>query len=135
MRFTVPQFIEYETKLVGFLSFKQFLFIGAAGVICIVLFFLIGQANLFLFLILAIIILGAGASLAFLKIGGRGLPTVLVNFFRFSIGSRFYIWKRKGALVSFSGEAEFKKAEKNTEPSLKSNGTSRLKKARTGLET
>ncbi|KPJ73709.1 hypothetical protein AMJ48_00750 [Parcubacteria bacterium DG_74_1] len=135
MRFTVPQFIEYETKLIGPLSFKQFLFIGAAGVVCIVIFFTIGKTNFFLFLVLLIITLGVGVSLAFLKIGGRGLPTVLANFIRFSFGSKFYIWQRKGALVTFSKEMEIKKEPKNGKPFLKTTKASRLKKMRTKLET
>ncbi|HUW72086.1 MAG TPA: PrgI family protein [Candidatus Humimicrobiaceae bacterium] len=135
MQFTVPQFTEYETRLVGFLSFRQFVFIAVAGVVCIVLYFLIGEANLFLFLVLSVIVLGAGASLAFLKINGRGLPTVLANFIRFSFGSRFYIWKREGSLITFSKNTEMKKEVKKKEPPLKTTGVSRLKKIRTTLET
>ena len=134
MRFTVPQFTEYETRVIGPLSFRQFIFIAVAGVVCVILFFTIGKNNLFLFLVLSIIVLGTGVSLAFLKIGGRGLPMVLANFARFSLGSRFYIWKRSGALVTFSKDTEIKKEIKGKEPPLKAKGTSRLKKTRTKLE-
>jgi hypothetical protein len=134
MRFTVPQFIEHEAKIVGPLTFKQFIFIGVAGALCFIFYFSIGKANFFLFLILSIIALSIGAGLAFLKVGGRGLPTILVNFFRFSIGSKFYIWKRGGALVTFSKGMEIKKEGKGKEAPLKSAGTSQLKKTRTKLE-
>jgi hypothetical protein len=134
MRFTVPQFIEHEAKIVGPLTFKQFIFIGVAGALCFIFYFSIGKANFFLFLILSIIALSIGAGLAFLKVGGRGLPTILVNFFRFSIGSKFYIWKRKGTLVTFSRGMEIKKEVKGKEAPLKSTGTSQLKKTRTKLE-
>lgn len=135
MRFTIPQFIEHEAKIVGPMTFKQFVFVGVAGALCFVFYFLIGKTNFLIFLILSIIALGAGASLAFLKIGGRGLPTILANFFRFSLGSKFYIWKREGALVTFSKEMELKKEVKNKEAPLKSAGISQLKKIRTKLET
>lgn len=135
MRFAVPQFTEYETKLVGPLSFRQFVFVAAAGVVCVALYFLTGKANLSLFLVLAIIVLGTGVSLAFLKINGQSLPTVLLNFIRFSIGSRFYIWKREGALITFSKNLEMKKEVKKEESPLKTTGASRLKKIRTKLET
>ena len=134
MRFTVPQ-IEYETKIIGPLTFKQFIFIGTAGVVCVGLFFAIGQKSRFLFLLMSIIVLGIGTALAFLKISGRGLPMILANFVRFSFGSKLYIWKRKGSLITFSKKMEIKKELKNEELPLKIAGTSRLKKIRTKLET
>ena len=135
MRFAVPQFIEYETKLIGPLSFRQFVFVAVAAVICVALYFLTKGVGFFFFLILAVIVLGIGASLAFLKINGQGLPTVLLNFFRFSLGSRFYIWKKEGALITFSKEMEIKKGGKEEKSLLKSTGTSRLRKIRTKIET
>ena len=135
MRFTVPQFIEHEAKIIGPLTFKQFIFVGVAGAICFVLYFLFGETNFFLFLMLSIIALGIGTSLAFLKINGQGLPKILANFFRFSFGSRFYIWKRKGAIITFSKDVEMKKETKRKKIPLKTVGSSQLKKMRTKLET
>lgn len=79
--------------------------------------------------------LGVGAGLAFLKIGGRDLPKILANFFRFTIGSKLYIWKRREAIVTFTKEVELKKGGKEGDIPLKSAGASRLKKMKTKLET
>lgn len=135
MRFTVPQFTEHEAKIVGPLTFKQFIFVGVAGAACFVFYSLFGKTNFFLFLMLSIIALGIGASLAFLKIGGQGLPRILANFFRFSIASKLYIWKRKETLITFSKEMEMKKELKSGELPLKITGASQLKKIKTEIET
>jgi len=134
MRFTLPQFIEHEAKIVGPLTFKQFIFVGVAGAICFIFYFSIGKTNFSIFLMLSIIVLGVGAGLAFLKVGGRELPTILANFFRFSLGSRFFIWKRGGAIVTFSKEMEIKKEGGKKETPLKNVGTSQLKKMGAKLE-
>lgn len=135
MRFTVPQFIEHEAKIVGPLTFRQFIFIGIAGAVCFFLYFTIAKTSFFLFLILSILIFGIGAALAFLKIGGQGLPTILANFLRFIFGSKMYIWKRKGAPITISKRVEIKKEVKEGELPLKIAEKSQLKKIRTEIET
>lgn len=133
MRFTVPQFIEHEAKIVGPLTFKQFLFIGAAGVICFVLYFSLGKLNFLLFLLISIILLIGSLVLAFLQIGGRGVPTILGNLLRFSLGSKVYIWKKKEKqVIVFKKEDVEKEIE---EAPLKIPENSRLKKLRTEIET
>ena len=94
-QFTVPQFIEHEAKIVGPLTFKQFIFIGIAGAICFILYFTI---PFFLFILATIFIMLGGAALAFLKSGGRSLPIVLKNFFTFSLSPKMYLWKKKSGL-------------------------------------
>jgi len=134
MQFIVPQFIEHEAKIIGPLTFKQFIFIGAAGAICFVLYLLIAKTSFFLFLLLSIIIFGAGASLALLKIGGRDLPAILISFLRFSFGSKIYIWKKKGSPITFFKKVEIKKESKEGEFPLKIAEKSQLKKIRTEIE-
>ena len=134
MQFTFPQFIEHEAKIIGPLTFKQFIFIGTAGTICFVLYFSIAKINFFLFLILSIIILGVGAALALLKIGGQGLPTILTNFLRFSLGSKIYIWKEKGTPITIFKKVEIKKEVKKEELPLKIAEKSQLKKIRNEIE-
>lgn len=134
MQFTVPQFIEKEAKIIGPLTFKQFIFIGVAGALCFILYFSFGENNLFLFILLAILIMGIAIALAFVKTAGQSLPTVIANFFRFSIGSKIYIWKKKEVpVISFTNPSVFKKEKEET--SLKIVEKSRLKKIGTQLET
>jgi len=132
MRFTVPQFIEMEAKIVGPLTFRQFIFIGIAGAICFVLYFTF-PFSLFL---LATIVLGSGAvAFAFLKIGGRGLPTILGNFLKFSLAPKIYLWGKKEVPTEVFKKEMAKAEEKKEELPLKIAEKSRLKKLRTQIET
>lgn len=91
----MPQFIEHEPKIVGPLTFKQFIFVGIAGAICFTLYFAV---PFFSFILLSIVIMLGGFALAFLKSGGRSLPVVLKNFFNFSLAPKMYLWKHKEGL-------------------------------------
>jgi len=136
MRFTIPQFIEHEAKIVGPLTFKQIIFIGTAGVVCFVLYFLVPFS---VFLVACLILGSGGIALAFLKIGGRSLPLTLVNFLKFSAMPKIYIWKKREQ----PGIKVYKKkiesgatlpAENEQELPLKIGGESQLKKLHTEIE-
>jgi len=133
MRFTVPQFIEHEAKIVGPLTFKQFIFIGMAGAVGFILYF---TAPFYIFLIACLILGGGAVALAFLKIGGRSLPTILGNSLKFLISPKLYIWqKREFKIEVFKKEEKIKKVEeKADELPLKIAKDSRLKKLRTEVE-
>ena len=95
MRFTIPQFIEHEAKIAGPLTFKQFMYVGGAGATIFVLYFSMAKTNFALFLFLALVITLVALAMAFVKIGGRTLLTILANLFRFLIAPKKYIWKHK----------------------------------------
>jgi len=136
MQFTVPQFIEHEAKIFGPLTFKQFIFIGVSGAVCFALYFSIGKTNFFLFLVLSIMILGIGTALAFLKIGGRNLPTILKNFLSFLVAPKIYLWQRKEIPLRFIRGTEKKvEVEAKPAPTLKFAEKSLLKKLSTQIET
>ncbi len=133
MRFTVPQFIEHEAKIIGPLTFKQFMFIGIAGAICFILYFTVPFS---IFLIGCVVLGGGGISLAFFKIGGRSLPVLFGNFLKFFIGPKMYIWKKGEAPIKFfKKEVVKKEEEKEDELPLKIAEKSRLKKLSTQIET
>ena len=91
-QFTVPKFIEREAKIVGPFTFKQFIFVGAAGVISVVLYFTIP----FYFFLIATVLLFSGAlALALVKIEGRPIPVLFKNFLSFFFAEKIYLWKRK----------------------------------------
>lgn len=135
MRFTVPQFIEYEAKIIGPFTFRQFIFVGVAGAICFVIYF---SAPLSLFVISCFVLGGTALAFAFLKIGGRSLFTILGNFLKFSVTPKLYIWKRKETQATVF-KKEFKKEKKEGETEeelpLKIAAKSQLKKLRTQIET
>jgi hypothetical protein len=138
MRFNVPQFIEHEAKIVGPLTFKQFIFIGGAGVLCFVLYYSVPFS---IFLAASVILGGAGAALAFLKIGGMSLPSILANFFKFSITPKIYIWKKREqpGIRIYKREEKTSSAKttegKEEELPLKIAEKSRLKRLHTQIET
>ena len=91
-QFTVPKFIEHKPKIIGPLTFQQFIFIGVAAAIAFILYFTVPFP---IFLVSTIILVGGGAALAFIQIGGRPLPEILKNLFRFSLSPKLYLWKKK----------------------------------------
>lgn len=138
MRFNVPQFIEHEAKVVGPLTFKQFIFIGGAGVICFILYYSVPFS---IFLAASVILGGAGTALAFLKIGGMSLPAILANFLKFSVAPKIYIWKKReqpGIIIyKKEGKPSSEKAARDEEEELplKIAEKSRLKRLHTQIET
>ena len=135
MRFSVPQFIEYEAKIVGPLTFKQFIYVGLTAAVCFVLYFSVP----FSIFILACFVLGIGSlALAFLKIGGRPLPTIIGNFLRYSLTPKMYIWRKKEQPEPKVYKKETKKKKKEEEEEelpLKIAEKSQLKKLSTKIET
>lgn len=134
MEFTVPQFIEKEPKIVGPFTFKQFIFIGIAGGICLFLFFIL---PLSLFIIIAIILLGGAFALAFLKIGKTSLPLFIKNFFIFIFKPKVYLWKKRTTPPKvLKKKKEMKiKQEVKKESELKVAKGSRLSELLTRIET
>jgi len=136
MRFTVPQFIEYEAKIVGPFTFGQFIFIGMAAAICFVLYFM---TPLPLFLVATAAIMTIAIVFMLLKVGGRPIPTILGNFLKFNVGPKMYIWKKKEMPVMYvksetRKELEEKKEETDEGLPLKIAEKSQLKKIRTRIE-
>ena len=130
MEFTVPQFIEYEAKVIGPFTFKQFIVVGGAGIVCFVLYL---KAPFFIFLPLAVIIGGGALALTFLKPGGRTPLVVLKNFMFYSISPKMYLWKRKIITPKIVKKEEKKEIEE--EPTLRIVKKSKLKELATKVET
>ncbi|XOB41254.1 MAG: PrgI family mobile element protein [Candidatus Nealsonbacteria bacterium] len=130
MRFTVPQFIEHEAKIVGPLTFKQFIYVGIAGAICFMIYF---SAPFSIFIIACVFIGGASIALAFLKVGGRPLPSVVISFLKFKLSPKMYLWKKKEGTISVLRKAEKKEVEEETP--LKIVRKSHLKDVQTEIET
>jgi len=137
MEFTVPKFIEKEARIVGPLTFKQFIFIGAAGAISIFVYFVL---PFYLFIIAVIILLGGSFALAFLKIGKTALPSFILNFFTFIFKPRIYLWKKKTSPPKFLKKGkipliEEKNKEEEEKTKLKISRGSRLDELFTRIET
>lgn len=136
MEFTIPQFIEKEPRIVGPFTFKQFIFIGFAGAIAFVLYF---TTPFVIFLILSAVIIGAGFSLAFLKINGIPLPLVLKNLLVFLLKPRIYLWKKgrtqeRIVYKKEGGKIKIEKEEEKIRP-VQLSRKSQLKSLFTRVET
>ncbi|MBI2123694.1 MAG: PrgI family protein [Candidatus Wildermuthbacteria bacterium] len=91
LRFQVPQFIEREARVVGPFTFKQFIYLGVPTAAAFFLYFI---APFFVFLFSTVVFLSIGFLFAFVNVGGRSFPTILLNFLHFSVGPKTYIWKK-----------------------------------------
>ncbi len=134
MRFTIPQFIEYEPKIVGPLTFRQFIAVGIGAAICFMLYFTVPFS---IFIIACLVIGGIALAFAFLKVGGRSFATILGNFLTFNLAPKIYLWKKKKTQIQVFKKEEKKveKEEAEKELPLKIAGDSQLKKIRTQIET
>jgi hypothetical protein len=91
MQFQVPQFIETEDKIVGPLTLKQFVYMGAAAGIDFLLFFAL---ETWLWFIFAFIITALGVGLAFIKINGRPLVSVILSALKFYWSPQTFVWQQ-----------------------------------------
>ena len=128
--YPTPQFIEEEGKIVSFLTFRQFfVLIGTLAVCGLFYYFL----PFYLFIILSLITVLIGASIAFLKINNTPVAVIVLNFLFFFIKSKDYTWKKKESPYPFKPikRAQIKRIEKG--PVLQAQ-TSQLKQTKTAIE-
>lgn len=90
MRFQLPQFIETEAKLIGPLTFKQFLWIASGGV---VIFLLLIAVKGFLGIVLAIPVALVASALAFVKIDNIPLVNYVAYALSYSLNPKRYLYK------------------------------------------
>ena len=91
MRYQVPQFIEFDSKIIGPLTFKQFIYIlGGIGGTYIIYKFL----GIFPGIILMLALWALAGSLAFVKINNKSFVDVLAAGFSYMTRSKLYIWKK-----------------------------------------
>ncbi len=92
MKFQVPQFIETETKLIGPLTLRQFMFVaGGVSMTAMAYIFLNG----IFFGIAAFLILGFFGALAFVKVDGQPMLNYLAYMLAYTLGSKRYIYDIK----------------------------------------
>ncbi len=91
MRYQVPQFIEFDSKIIGPFTFKQFIYLlgGLGGTYIIYKIF-----GLFPGILLMIILWTLTGSLAFVKINNKDFIDVLAAGFSYITKSKLYIWKK-----------------------------------------
>ena len=91
MRFEVPQFIEIEDKIIGPLTWRQFVYLAGGGGILIVFYFVF---PFIIFVILGLPFAVLSASLAFHKVNNRPFSIFLESFLEYFRKSKLYLWKK-----------------------------------------
>ncbi len=92
MRFEVPQFIEVEDKIIGPLTWKQFIYLAGGAGILIVLYLSLP----FIFFAMIGLPFGAlAASLAFHRINNRPFSIFLESMITYFTKSKLYLWRKE----------------------------------------
>jgi hypothetical protein len=131
MQFKVPKFLEREPLIVGPLSFKQFLYFGAATLILVYIHFV---APFYIFLVFLVILTGLAFGLAFVKIEGVPLPTIILQSFGFIFSSKIYLWQRKESLKLIKIVSRKKEKKERKGIPLKVSPESSLKELHSKIE-
>jgi hypothetical protein len=92
VKFQVPQFIETETKLIGPLTLKQFLFVAGGAAMMAMEFIILSGVLLFLALFVTAAFFGA---LAFVRIDGQPFINYLAYMIGYILGSKQYVFRPK----------------------------------------
>lgn len=91
MRFQVPQFIEIEDKIIGGLTFKQFIYLGGSIGLAVIFFTFLPT---FIAVIISLPVVGFGAMLAFYKVNGKPFINTVESAVKYFFGSKLYLWKK-----------------------------------------
>lgn len=129
-QYPIPQFIEQESKIAFFISFRQFFYLVGAGLVCFFLYFLLPKA---LFYFFSMIIFIVAVILAFVTVGGTPVLNLILGSIGFSMGGKDYTWKKKESPYPFKPikRTQIRKIEQG--PVLQAQ-TSQLKKTKTMVE-
>lgn len=93
MNFVLPQFIDMEARIVGPLTLKQFAFVGVGTTASFLIYFSLGKSAMPLAIALIAIVEGISSALAFVKMDGIALPTVIQHYMLFAMSPQIYLWK------------------------------------------
>jgi len=131
-QYSVPQFIERESRIALFLSWKQFIYLIIGGAASFILYKIVPFT---LLKVLAVAVVGGAAlAFAFIRVNNAPLPVILWQSLGFLTGTKNYTWKKKETPYPFSAvkKAEIKKPEEKTVPKMVQK--SGLKKLSTKIE-
>ena len=115
MRFEVPQFIDVEDKIIGPLTWRQFLYLGGGVGMAVVIFL---TTNLIVFVLVGLPIGALAVALAFFPINNRPFSYFLEAMFNYITRQRLYFWRKK------EGEVYSKRVAKSStgEPQVNTSG-------------
>ncbi|MEX0878055.1 MAG: PrgI family protein [Candidatus Spechtbacterales bacterium] len=95
-QYPVPQFIDRETRLVGPLTVRQMIIFGIDAAVLFVLWFVLNKIT---FIFAAIVLTSAAIILAFIKINGQPLTTIVFSLLNYFLQPRLYLWGKQEDVV------------------------------------
>ena len=96
MQFEVPQFIEIEDKIFGPFTWRQFLYLGGGGGMCVVLLLTL---PLYISIVPIILIGTLTGALAFYPVNNRPFSHFLEAMYNHYRRDRLYLWQQKREIV------------------------------------
>ena len=97
-QYPIPQFIEAESKITSYLTFRQFFYLLVAGGVCFLLYFVL---PLVVFFVAAFIVCFIAIVLGFGVINGVPILNFLLGSIGFSIRGKDYTWQKKESPYPF----------------------------------
>ena len=91
MQFIVPQFIDIEDKVIGPLTFKQFMYLAGGAGLAFAVYKLVPRI-FSIPIALAIVVLAV--ALTFFKVNGKPFIFTMQAFVSYFFQSKLYIWKQ-----------------------------------------
>ena len=93
MKFSVPQFIESESKIVAFLTIRQFVILLSAG--GLITLTVLSGVNSIIMVILIFLIFGAAVVLAFVKVNGQLFHQFFINMLLYISKGSIRVWRKE----------------------------------------
>lgn len=91
----IPQDVTgFKFRVIGSITIKQFGYILAAGIFCLIVFLI--HLPILLTIPLMLLVMGLGLGLAFVPIEGRPMDKMLINFFKALPKENQYVYHKKG---------------------------------------
>lgn len=103
-QFQTPQFIEREAKVIGPLTFRRAAYLGIPLAGIFLLWFVLAEKSFIAFVAISIVLEGAGAALAFMKMEGKSIPQFMTNALYFTAKPKTYVWQRRNAKLHLREE-------------------------------
>jgi len=112
-QFTVPQFIDVESKIIGPITTRQFLILLGAAIIVAASYKLFDFS---LFVTISVVVLVIAATFSFVKVNGRPFHFFVLNATQTLRRPRIRVWNNKVLPVEQEKRAEYITPEVKTEP-------------------
>ncbi|MEK7173008.1 MAG: PrgI family protein [Patescibacteria group bacterium] len=97
MQFTVPKFLERETKIAFGLSLKKLAILGCIGLLLFIFKFFLNKGLWYFLVFLSV---GMFFFLNFVRVGGQNVFELLTNSFSYFLNARVYTWDKKEQTTS-----------------------------------